>query len=209
MGTQNSRNIPPLNDIHTNSDRSVLSGVSSMDTPPISQSMSVRSATDFEDDSTPYLLNQQLAAAGHKYRGKGGLERQNSGKNDQKYDYAASGGLFQRKKAVPTATQFGNVWELNFSPMSRMAYSNSKQRPNRKKKQIKYKSGHVRRETRLKKAFEKMKQTDLKDIDLKDIHHDIDIDNKKRMSDKSKGTPISPRSGIKSKSKETYSKYKN
>eukprot|EP00483_Globobulimina_turgida_P012299 UN12321 len=70
--------------------------------------------------------------------------------------------MFQKRKAVPTASQFGNVWELNFTPMSRMAYSNSN---SNKKKAVQYKSGHVRRETRLKKVFESMKNADLKDLD--------------------------------------------
>eukprot|EP00483_Globobulimina_turgida_P000900 UN00901 len=69
--------------------------------------------------------------------------------------------MFQKRKAVPTASQFGNVWELNFSPISRMAYSNAN-----KTKKVKYKSGHVRRETRLKKAFESMKNSDLNDLKL-------------------------------------------
>eukprot|EP01083_Nonionella_stella_P174499 605115_1 len=68
------------------------------------------------------------------------------------------GPLYKKQQhAVPAASQFGNVWELNFSPMSRSAYSQSKAT---KKKKTKYKSGHVRRETRLKKAFESMSEFD-------------------------------------------------
>eukprot|EP01084_Bolivina_argentea_P060821 111120_1 len=106
---------------------------------------------DREHNQTPHLLNQQF-----KFRGGG-----QKGRMDNKYDYASSGGVFSKKnlgKSPPAATQFGNFFDRNFTPMSRLAYSTSN-RPTKKAKKPKYKSGHVRRETRLKKAFEEMKKT--------------------------------------------------
>eukprot|EP01084_Bolivina_argentea_P298861 515080_1 len=50
----------------------------------------------------------------------------------QEFGYASSGVFekqkFQKRKPVPTANQFGNVWELNFSPMSRVPYASSKRK---------------------------------------------------------------------------------
>ena len=154
-----------------------------------------------------------------KYRGNGGYNRQLSARNDQKYDYASSGGVFQKKKAIPAAKQFGNVWELNFSPMSRMAYSNSKKRvteqnsniynAEKKKKKIKYKSGHVRRETRLKKAFEQMKNVDLSELDNNDKQKEGAINTPKSNNSQKRNTPKTntPKTS-KTKGSEMYSKYK-
>eukprot|EP01084_Bolivina_argentea_P016284 30499_1 len=53
---------------------------------------------------------------------------------DRLKEEAAYGDRLKALKAVPTASQFGNVGELNFSPMSRMA--NSKNSKNKKKKKV-------------------------------------------------------------------------
>merc|ERR1712129_179571 len=137
---------------------------------------------DREHNATPHMLNQAIQ---HKFRGKGGNNANPS----------SNLGLFQRgRKAVPTATQFGSssVWEMNFTPMSRSAHSNAKKtESNREKgKKAKYKSGHVRRETRLKQAFEKM----------------ASLDNLEPESDSS-SQRLSANTNNKSKGKEMYSKY--
>merc|ERR1712130_519415 len=174
--TQNSRDIPPLSDLVSDND-DTQNKAKKKRSPK-------KKKNDREHNQTPHLLNQTLNK--HKYRGKGG--------QNTKYDYVASGGMFQKRKAVPTATQFGtnNVWELNFSPMSRMAHYESKQRQSpKKKKKVKYKSGHVRRETRLKKAFEAMKAVENDD------------------NDKTQQTQNKPKANkSKSKGKQIYSKYR-
>ena len=232
--TQNSRGIPPLSDMSSVDD---ASPVPVLDDNVLDKSMSARGATEFDIENafkaplkptksspnvtkkdkkdkkrkkkndrqhneTPHNLN----ALGYKFRGQG---RQIS--SDSKYDYASSGGIFKRGKPVPAATQFGNLWEMNFSPMSRMAHSNSnRSNINTKKKKKKYKSGHVRRETRLKKAFDQMKNIDL-DIDGKQA-----VDTKKSSTKKSKTQTKTPKKQAskkqidnkKSKGTEMYKNYK-
>ena len=152
---------------------------------------------DREHNATPHLLNQSLK--NFKYRGKG--------TTSDKYQYPNNAGLFQKgRKPVPTATQFNSVWEQNFTPISRGAFSHSNKRPgiesNRKKaKKAKYRSGHVRRETRLKQAFEqmnKMQNWDASQLGAKDA------DKKK---DKLANNRLTANKSAKTKGKEMYSKY--
>eukprot|EP01083_Nonionella_stella_P243250 847795_1 len=107
------------------------------------------------------------------------------------------GPLYKKQQhAVPAASQFGNVWELNFSPMSRSAYSQSKAT---KKKKTKYKSGHVRRETRLKKAFESMSEFD--------PNAAPDQEDKPKQT-KAKASKMVSVTSPKSRGNQIYSKYK-
>merc|ERR1712083_1242338 len=98
----------------------------------------------------------------HKFRGKGNANMDKASPRTSHSKYGQ-----KHIHATPSATQFGTVWETNFTPMSRMAYSQS----NKKKyEQKKYKSGHVRRETRLKLAMEKMKDIDISALSAEAIN---------------------------------------
>merc|ERR1712087_863223 len=98
---------------------------------------------------------------------------------------------------------FGNVWEANSTPMSRMAYSQSN-----KNKQKQYKSGHVRRETRLKLAMGRM--ASMKDVDISALSAEAINDAKAKRSPRGTGTEaLSPKSKTKKKGSALFTKYKN
>ena len=81
-------------------------------------------------------------------------QRGSSGKyaSSTRFAYDSSGNLFQKK---PTATVFGNYWDHTAAPLARMTNSASVRNQGMMSK---YKPGHVRKETRIRMAMEKMKK---------------------------------------------------
>eukprot|EP01083_Nonionella_stella_P077194 210648_1 len=74
----------------------------------------------------------------------------------------------KKYQAIPAASQFGNVWELNFSPMSRSSYSQSKKSKTKATKKVKHKSGHVRRKAiggHMHRALNNAKRDESNDFD--------------------------------------------